>query len=201
MPIQFDPGKALELLRYGKFTLLHFSLEIPSTEAVEVTGPYPFTEYPPAAEPVYHITPGYRVLTERFNWGGTSRPNKVYYELHQFGRPFPPEIEAPEYAQGYYCGAKITDSNVENRCTHIFASKNIHVKLWNCTGASPEDVWVDFTVWYYTFHEDYTIEVYNILQRDWRLLEKIIDLSKKKIAQEAGELPEEELRKIIEEAG
>jgi len=55
-------------------------------------------------------------------------------------------------------------------------------------------------VWYYTFDEDYTIEVYNILQKDWRLLEKIIDLSKKEIAQEAGELPEEELREIIEEA-
>ena len=181
-----------------------FSLEIPKEDAVTVSPPYPYTENPPAAEPVYYIKEGWSVLTERFNWGGTSRPNKVYYELHQFGNPFPiGEVHAPEYYEGYYCGGKIKDSNVDNRCTHIYAADSIHVKLWNCTGASPEDVWVDFTVWYYTFKEDYTKEVYDILQKDWRLFEDIKRLLQIKCLEEFQQIEVEELspkvRRALEE--
>ena len=156
MPIEFRVGEAIELLRYGKFTLLSLAGTIPAVEAVTITET-PSVK-PPAVEAVYHIVPGWIVLTERFNWGETSRPDKVYYELWQYGKTIP-----TAYQEGFYCGSMIRGSNIDNICTHIFAADRIHVKLWNATGAAPEDVYYDFTVWYYTYmamHHDKVMAIF-----------------------------------------
>jgi len=111
------------------------------------------------AEAVFHVKKGWRVLTERFNWGGTEIPDKAYYELW--------------YDKGFYCGSKIRQSNLENVCTHIFAANFIIVKMWNCSDPA-QDVYFDFTVWYYTYQEQFHDKVMAILLKRDRLLEKIL---------------------------
>jgi len=113
VPIDFTPGECLELLKYGKFTLLHISGEISSEDA----GPITQQPMPRGSEDVkahYPLLEEWDMLTERFNWGGTSRPNKVYYELWSEGLPEDLEAEVKHDVAGklsdYYCGAKITDS-------------------------------------------------------------------------------------------
>ena len=173
MPIEFGVGEAIELLRYGKFTLLSLAGTIPAAEAVEITET-PSVK-PPAVEAVYHIIPHWLVVTERFNWGETSRPDKVYYELWQYGKIIP-----TAYEEGFYCGSMIRGSNVDNVCTHIFAAERIHVKLWNATGLSPADVYYDFTVWYYTYMEMHHDKVMEIFLKTPDTLQKILEVLTKR---------------------
>jgi len=200
MPIDFTPGECLELLRYGKFTLLHISGEISSEDA----GPITQQPMPRGSEDVkahYPLLEEWGMLTERFNWGSTSRPNKVYYELWSEGLPDELEAEVKhdvaEKLSGYYCGAKITDSNVENRSTHIVASKSVDVKLWNCSDPA-EDVDYDFTVWYYMYRLEYFDEVLAILRRRSRLLQQTVNLLRAEIAEKEGISYEEVKPKQVE---
>ena len=171
MPIEFTPAEALELLRYGKFTLTTFDITIPAADAATITETP--SRKPPAVKAIYYVKKGWGVLTERFNWGGTHRPNKVYYELHQWGKPLLPE-PMPLYTEGFYCGGTVRESNVDNVCTHIYAAERIEVQLWNATGASPADVYIDFTVWFYAFQLDYTDKVLAILFKKDKLLEQVL---------------------------
>jgi hypothetical protein len=101
-----------------------------------------------------------KLVTERYNWGGTSISNKVYYELH--------------WEKGIYCGNAIRQSNQENHCTHLVVASFIDVYLWNISSPA-QDVFVDFSCWYYTFpraNEDEILDIY--FKRD-RLLEEIRD--------------------------
>ena len=111
MPIEFGVGEALKLLQYGKFTLLSIHGEIAAKDAVTIDKT-PFTAVAPAVDAVYDIRDDWYVLTERFNFGDTSRPNKVYYELWND----PGELELPEWNVGFYCGSKIRESNIDNVC-------------------------------------------------------------------------------------
>ena len=171
MPIEFGVGEAIELLKCGKFTLLSLSGTIPAAEAVDIVSTPMPRAVPPSVEAIYHIEPGFVVLTERFNWGETTRPDKVYYELWQYGggRYF----KTP-YAEGFYCGSKIRGSNVDNVCTHIFAGERIHVRLWNCSSPA-EDVYYDFTVWYFTYPGGLHGEVLEILLRETNLLSACLE--------------------------
>jgi len=195
MPIDFTPGECLELLKYGKFTLLHISGEISSEDA----GPITQQPMPRGSEDVkahYPLLEEWGMLTERFNWGGTSRPNKVYYELWSEGLPEDLEVEVKHNVarklSGYYCGAKITDSNVENRSTHIVASESVDVKLWNCSDPA-EDVNWDFTVWYYMYRLEYFDQVLAILRRRSRLLQQTVNLLRAEVAEKEG-IPYEEVK-------
>lgn len=162
----------------------------------------PMPEDSEAVKATYEIKDGWGVLTERFNWGATSRPDKVYYELWQEGQPMPDYIEMPMWRHGFYCGSKIRESNIDNVCTHIFAADRIHVKLWNCSDPA-EDVYYDFCVWYYTFAEEYAEEVLEILMKDIRLLERIHDLLRAEVALRAEkplkEVTVAKLQNIVEE--
>jgi len=200
MPIDFTPGECLELLKYGKFTLLHISGEISSEDA----GPITQQPMPRGSEDVkahYPLLEEWAMLTERFNWGGTSRPNKVYYELWSEGLPEDLETEikhdVADKLSGYYCGAKITDSNVENRSTHIVASESVDVKLWNCSDPA-EDVNWDFTVWYYMFRKEYFDEVLAVLRRRSKLLQQTVNLLRAEIAEKEGISYEEVKPKQVE---
>lgn len=109
------------------------------------------------------VETGYRIFTERFDWGGTDVPNKVYYELW--------------YDKGYYCGANVRESNIKNRSTHLFAAEFIDIKLWNITDPSA-DVYVDFTVWYYTYLAKHEDKVRAVLLKTPTLLTEIVKLLK-----------------------
>jgi len=200
MPIDFAPQECFELLRYGKFTLLHISGEIPASESTDITE-RPMPRGSESVRAHYPLMEDWGMLTERFNWGGTSRPDKVYYELWSKGMPEELEVASPVYGEltDFYCGAKIRDSNVENRSTHIVASESVDVKLWNCSDPA-EDVDWDFTVWYYMYHLDYFDEVLEILRKRDRLLENIRELLQIKCLEEAQEIEMEELSPKTREA-
>jgi len=147
MTITFTVGEAIELLKYGKFTLLHLSGIIDKKYATAITT-IPMSN--PAVEAVYHIKKDWSVITERFSWGspngGTSLPDKVYYELWNYpGRELLEKSGMRHENIGFYCGGKINYSNLDNVCTHILSGERVHVRLWNCSDP-PEDVYFDFCV-------------------------------------------------------
>jgi len=171
MPITLTASEAIELLKYGKYSLLSLSGTIPASEAVNITETPSLK--PPSVSAVYSIKPGWAILSERLNWGQTSRPDKVYYELWQYGKPIP-----TPYAEGFYCGNYVKGSNLDDVNVHLYASEKIIVKLWNATGASPEDVYYDLTIWYYTYDLTYQKEVMAILDRTPSLLSEILEAIK-----------------------
>ena len=180
--ISFQVGEAMDLLRYGKFRLLAFQVQIPASEAVTIEPPYPYFKVPPAVESIFEGRYDYINLAYFYHWGETSRQlegtlPKVYYEIHYSGDPFKDVklIRVPEYREGYYRGNHIRKSDLENTCL-IFYNKSINIKLWNATGADPEDVFVEFTMFYYNFHEKYFPQVYDVLMRNWNLLNNIASL-------------------------
>lgn len=173
MPIQFDVGEAIELLKYGKFTLLSLYGTIDSADATTITKTP--MDVAPAVETIYDIRDDWRVITERFNWGETSRPNKVYYELWND----PGELKTIAENMGFYCGSKIREANIDNICTHILSGGKIHVKLWNCSSPA-QDVDYDFTVWYYTYMKENHEEVMKILLRTPNTLQAILDVLKRR---------------------
>ncbi|GAH95138.1 unnamed protein product [marine sediment metagenome] len=184
----FTVGEAVELLRYGKFRLLAFQVQIPASEALKIEPPYPYFKKPPAVESIFETRYDYINLAYFYHWGETSRQldkstPKVYYEIHHSGNPFKEVklIQTPEYREGYYRGNHIRKSDLENPCI-IFYNKAINIKLWNATGdyPEPEDVFVEFTLFYYNFHEKYFPQVYDILMRNWNLLGEIRDLLKER---------------------
>ncbi len=197
--LTFTAGECLDMIRYGKFTLLTFSVQIPKEEAVTIVPPYPYFLTPAAVEARYSLRTNYLVITSSYNWGNTSRPNKVYYEIHQFGWPFPAGISrmaAPEYKEGFLCGTHIKECDIDNQ-SHLFCAEDFRVLLWNATGEEPEDIYVEFAIWFYTYHKKYFHEVFNILTRNWNLMQTLIGLMRRNIMFQAGKLPDEELNDII----
>jgi len=177
MPVDFTPSEVLEYLRFGKFTVLTLSGEIPASEAVEITQtPMPVSSASVNAQ--YGVRVGWAVLTERYDWGDTSRPDQVYYELWNTGVPegLKPKKKVARFLSGYYIGGKIKAADRDNRCTHITASETVTVKLWNCSDP-PKDVWYELAVWFYTFPQEYLLDVLGIYRHNVRrndLLENIL---------------------------
>ena len=176
MPITFGFGEAIELLQYGKFTLFSLYGEIAKEDAVTITS-IPMTE-PPAVEAVYGIKDGWAIITERFNFGATSRPNKVYYELWNVPGAIQKKISLREENIGFYCGAKIRESNIENHCTHLLCGGEIHIKFWNCSDP-PEDVIYDFACWFFTYRLEYHDEVMRIMRKTPVILSEIAEMLRK----------------------
>jgi len=188
MPITFGFGEAMELLQYGKFTVLSLYGEIAKEDATEITS-IPMTE-PPAVEAVFTVKEGWVILTERYNFGETSRPDKVYYELwNEPGQAILKKIPMRQENIGFYCGAKIREANVENHCTHLLCGGKIRAKFWNCSDP-PEDVVYSLSVWYYTYRIEYHDEVMRIMRKTPTLLSEIIEVLKKKGEIEIGEFGE-----------
>lgn len=195
-------GETIELLRYGKFRLLAFQVNIPKEDAIDVQPPYPYFKHEPAAEGTFEARYDYINLGYFYDWGETSRWNTpmVYYEIHAFGNPYKETklIKTPEYREGYYRGNHIRRSDIENSCA-VFYNKRIEVKLWNSTGGwtTPEDVFVEFTMFYYNFHDKYFPQVFDILMRNWTLLRDIKNLLYTKAGCDLGMLKPHKLEDII----
>jgi len=179
MPVGFTPSELLEYLRLGKFTGFTMSGEIPASEAVEITQ----TPMPINSESVtnqYGIRVGWAILTQRYNWGDTSRPDRVYYELWNTGIPegLQPKKKVARFLSGYYIGGKIKSADRDNWCTHMIASETVTVKLWNCSDP-PKDVWYDFALWFYTFPQEYLMDVLGIYRHHTKRNELLEGILKK----------------------
>lgn len=161
MPWDFSASELLELVKWGKFTIVQIAGTIAAADAVTVTAtPFDMT---PAVETELQIDRARVVLTERFNWGDTSKGG-VYYELWSEGIPGP---EWAAMTQGFYCGGTVRGSNLDNVCTHIMAGTSITVKLWNCS-SPPADVDYDLTVWYYWFWRQHLGRVMDLMYAEPR---------------------------------
>lgn len=176
-PVVFTPSEVLEYLRLGKFTVFTFSGEIPASESVEITQtPMPINSESVASQ--YGIRVGWAILMERYDWGETSRPDEVYYELWNTGIPegLKPKKKVARFLSGYSVGGKIKSADRDSRNTHIIASETMTVKLWNCSDP-PKDVWYEFAGWLYTFPQEYLIDVLGIYRHHEKrneLLESIL---------------------------
>jgi len=123
MPVVFRPADVLELNKYGIFTKWRLpGVEIPASEAVSITAEQTNTWRDPfqGADPYYDLEFPIRqwrgidkwgIIIERFNWGRTSRPDKVYYEIWNYGK-----LVMPQEQEGFHCCGKIGSSDIDNRC-------------------------------------------------------------------------------------
>lgn len=167
MPVTFRPSDVLSLNRYGTFTKFRLPGQtILAASAVNLATiaaataddrGVPFQKpFDPTLANIHTvgIPSGWAVIIERFNWGGTSRPDEVYYEIHNWGATVSPQAQ-----EGFHCGGPIGQADVDNRSTHPSASERLDLKVWNCTGGAPVDVWYEFAVWYYMFDLKYLGEI------------------------------------------
>jgi len=157
MPVVFEPTDVLHLDRYGQFRMWRYpGFMIPADKAVSITADdtnkwtEPFRGAPYHAKDHFPIRPHLGIeqwgaIIERFNWGQTSVPDMVYYELYTFGKVLPVLIE------GYYCGTKIGMADIENRSTHPVAAEKLELRFWNCSADAPRNVWIEVAVWLYWF--------------------------------------------------
>ena len=165
MPVVFRPADVLELNKYGIFTKWRLpGVEIPASAAVSITAAQTNTWRDPfqGEDPYYDLEFPIRqwrgidkwgMLIERFNWGKTSRPDKVYYEIWNYGK-----LIMPQEQESFHCCGVIGTSDEDNRSTHPAAAEKLKLKLWNCSDP-PEDVYIEFTMWYYVFPLEHLDEV------------------------------------------
>jgi len=159
MPVVFEPTDVLHLNRYGKFTTWRYpgfiisasnAITISADDTNKWTEPLGKT---PHATDYLELRPHMGIekwgcVVERFNWGYTSVPDLVYYEIWNYGRV------VPSLTEGFHCCGKIGLANQDNRSTHPVAGEKLELKVWNCSGDAPRDVWVEFSAWLYWFPLD-----------------------------------------------
>lgn len=168
MPVTFRPPDVMELDKYGKFIAVSLpSMTIAAADAVSITaadagGWLGSCGLDPTIRVQLPISKGWGAVIERFNFGDTSRPDKVFYEIWVDPGPLAEYVtwEREEEVEGWYfhCCGIITNANVDNRSTHPSSAAQLDLKLWNRT-ASPgmvaEDVTIEFAVWFYKFKLEY----------------------------------------------
>jgi len=183
MPVTFAISSVLSYDQYGKFIAVSPpSFDIPASDAVSVTAddtngwlePYNRNQ-DKAVDVAVPIPSGWGAVVERFNWGGTSRPDKVFYEIWVEAGPLSPfHIE-----ETFHCCGVITDACVDNRSTHPSSGLKITFRIWNRTaspGMTAEDVHVELAGWMYKFRLEYLDEVKRMsAERQVDVLEEIRD--------------------------
>jgi len=168
LPTVFTIPEVLRLSELGRFTLVSTETTLDASLADSAR---PGSK---ATIVSLSLNTNERIITERYNWGGTSISNKVYYELH--------------YEKGVYCGNAIRQSNQENSCTHLFVASFIDILLWNISSPA-QDVFVDFSCWYYTFPRENEAEIRDFFFKRDRLLEEIRDSLLKLVSPPTPPLP------------
>jgi len=196
MPTSYSYGEVLELWRYGEFFLTTLAFQIPKEYAVDLppeiamalTPVLPIHTIPATVDLQFPLREDYVGIVDKFSYGDTSRPGKVYLEYYLSGWPYPAgatRMFAPEYSEGFKGAIQIRLCNQTNEVSFI-ASDYVRFKFWNITGtADPKDVYIEFSIAGYTFHKRYYEEVYDIMMRDWVLLQRLIKLTELGIAQNA----------------
>ncbi len=205
MSIAFPLDNAIEAMRYVKPTFFSFQLDIPAEEAETIEGPFPYFKSEPAVQVTFTATWNWSIMLGSFNWGDTSRPGKVYYEIHIFGDPYDeldlPVPVAPVFREGFFNNAFVLRSNIENPAPHIFVDDRIEFKIWNATGSDPEDVYVECTFWYFAIRNEYLEKVYEPYVRDTKLLSDQVKLTKAHLGLAAGLLGPSDIVDLLKKTG
>lgn len=194
MTISYNVEEAIETLRYIKPTFFSFDVDIPKEDAVTIEGPFPIFSSIPSIEVTFSPTWNWAILLNSFDFGDSSRPGKIYYEIYVKGNPYDeltlPAPIAPIYRDGFFLNAFILVSNLQNNATNIFVNKELTFKVWNSTGASPEDVYLETTFHYFAIPFEYLESVYTPYTRDSSTLSDLVLLGQIQLAMEMGQLGE-----------
>lgn len=196
MGVAYTIGESLELWRYGQFFLTTVSFQMAKELAVtlpwqyqlRVTPALPVSAPEPAVDLTLYLREDYIAILDTIDFGDSSRPGKIYVEYFIKGWPYPAGVTrmfAPEYKEGYQGATYIRKCNLHAAISFLI-SDNVQFKYWNTTGNNPEDVYYESTMVGYTFHTKYYKEVYDIVMRNWVLLQKIINLIKLQVALNAS---------------
>ena len=192
MTISYNVEEAIETLRYVKPTFFSFDIDIPKEDAVTIEGPYPIYSSVPSVEVTFSPTWNWSILLSSFDFGDSSRPGKIYYEIHIKGNPYEeltlPAPAAPVYRNGFYQNAFILVSNLQNDATSIFVNDELTFKMWNSSGADPEDVYLETTFQYFAIPFEWMQSIYTPLVRDSATLNDIVVLGQTQLAMEMGRL-------------
>ena len=196
MTISYNVEEAIETLRYVKPTFFSFDIDIPKEDAVKIEGPYPVFSSIPSVEITFSPSWNWSILLSTFDFGDSSRPGKIYYEIHVKGNPYDeltlPAPAAPVYRDGYYLSSFILVSNLQNSATNLFVDDELTFKVWNSTGSSPEDVYLETTFHYLAIPFEYLEAVYTPYTRDSSTLSDLVLLGQTQLAMELGRLGTED---------
>ncbi|MEA1998132.1 MAG: hypothetical protein U9N61_02230 [Euryarchaeota archaeon] len=203
MVFSYNVEEAIETLRYVKPTFFSFDIDIPKEDAVTVEGPYPIFDSIPSVEVTFRPTWNWSILLTNFDFGDSSRPGKIYYEIHVKGNPYEeltlPAPAAPVFRDGFYVNAFILVSNLRNSCTTFFVDDELTFKVWNSTGADPEDVYLEATFHYIAIPFEYLQSVYAPYTRDSSTLSDLVLLGQTQLAMEMGQLGAQNAIKTLDE--
>lgn len=195
MGLSYTIGESLELWRYGKFFLTTISFQIPKEYAItlpweyqlRVTPAVPVSTIVPAIDLTLYLNEEWVAILDVINFGDTSIPGKIYTEYFIKGNPYPAGVTvmyAPAYTEGYQGATYIRKCNLNSPMSFVIAD-NVQFKFWNTTGNDPEDVYFEASMYGYTFHTRYYTEVYDIVMRDWVLLQEILTMQRLQTAFDA----------------
>jgi hypothetical protein len=193
MAITYNVEEAIETLRYVKPTFFSFDIDIPKEDAVTIEGPYPIFSSIPSVEITFKPSWNWAILLNSFDFGDSSRPGKIYYEIYIKGNPYNeltlPAPAAPVYRDGFYLSSFILVSNLQNVATNLFVDEELTFKVWNSTGgADPEDVYLETTFHYFAIPFEYLEQVYKPYVRDSATLNDIVVLGQTQLAMDMGRL-------------
>lgn len=193
MTISYNVEEAIETLRYVKPTFFSFDVDIPKEDAVTIEGPFPIFSSIPSIEVTFSPTWNWAILLNSFDFGDSSRPGKIYYEIYVKGNPYDeltlPAPIAPVYRDGFFLNAFILVSNLQNNATNIFVNKELTFKIWNATGgADPEDVYLETTFHYLAIPFEYLESVYTPYTRDSSTLSDLVLLGQAQLGMELGRM-------------
>ena len=147
----------IELCKFGTFKMWHpTQITIAKADAVTITSdltndwrePYQggvATETKEFSVRDFKGIENWGMLITQLFWGGTSRPDKTYYEVWTHTK-----LDEDQFNTGYNCGGFVGTAILENyNPIDPFREKAVF-KFWN--GSSPaEDIWIDFGIGYYIF--------------------------------------------------
>ena len=193
MTIAYNVEEAIETLRYVKPTFFSFDIDIPKEDAVVIEGPFPVFSSIPSVEVTFKPTWNWSVLLSSFDFGDSSRPGKIYYEIYVKGNPYEeltlPAPAAPVFKDGFFTNAFILVSNLTDNFTNLFVNKELTFKIWNSTGgADPEDVYLEATFYYFAIPFEYMEQVYKPYVRDSATLSDLVLLGQTRFAMDMGQL-------------
>ncbi len=143
MPLIFSVPEIFDLSQWGYFNIFNFDGTILAANSSPThAGQLALTTRLSART-------NWRILAQRFNWGNTT-PRNVYYQLLD--------------EKGFNTESTVLVSNQDNPDVLLFATSYIDILLWNISNPAV-DVYVDCTLWYYTYERRWEENVMAVLHK------------------------------------
>lgn len=153
---------ALEMMKYGYFqTWKYPQITIAAADAVTITAAQTntyldrYTAIPPTEE----VTPinlnhffgsgDWCGMICHWSFEGSSRPDKVYFQVIDHGSVF-----AGQFKTDFVAGGYVSDSNIESYTILPPFDDSVDLQFWNATGAAAEDVWIDIALTFFLFPKE-----------------------------------------------